>query len=300
MPLLTIDDLTRVSSEEKKQYVKCAMQLSRLYHTWKAQHDGKMVVNVEFFGERDRAQGVHASELSGCQRKFVYALMGVPRIVLAEQKDVNMQRRFDMGTMVHALTQKEFHLMCEWYNATQTPTTGMLITFEDEVSISPELGGVAALYHMHSSCDGRFTFWQAGYDAQGNYAWVPFMRVGHEIKTASGPAYKKIKEPAEGYVEQTCMYMRALDIPLMWMQYIDKSTQYYTGSEAPYLYQYPRILWEKTLEPRIISKLKMASEGKLPAREEGLPCGWCPFAHTCGPRYLKSGRKNTALPPGAL
>lgn len=300
MALCTIQDLKGMSADEKEPYVKCAMQISTLFYQWKAQHDGKMVVAVEFFGERERKQGVHASELSGCQRKFVYALMGIPRIVLPEQKNVNMQRRFDMGTMVHAITQKEFYLMCDWYNATHTPTTGMMISFQDEVTINPELGGVAAQYHMHSSCDGCFTFWQPGYDAAGDYTWVPFMRLGLEIKTASGPMYKKLKEPSKEYVEQTCMYMRALDVPLMYMMYIDKSSQNYTSAESPWLYQYNSLQWDKTLEPRIVLRLQMARDNKLPAKEEGMPCGWCPFAHECRPNYIKTMRTSNAISPRAL
>jgi CRISPR/Cas system-associated exonuclease Cas4 (RecB family) len=297
MTLLNLDNLKSIEPDTKAHYVRCAMQLSRIYQQWKRQHDGKMLVNVEFFGERDRKQGVHASELSGCQRQLVYSIIGTKRIVLAGDKDVGMQRRFDVGTMLHALTQKEFHLMCEWYNA---QNTGTLITFEEEVSVHPGLGGVAEMYSMHSSCDGRFTFWAPGYDHTGSYVWVPFLSVGLEIKTASDKEYEKTKEPKKEHKEQTCMYMAALSMPLMWVMYINKSNQYYTPSEPPFLFQFDRILWERTLEPRIVDAISMAVSKKLPMRQEGMQCGWCAFAHECKPQKLKTGVSSHAPPPGAI
>lgn len=283
MPLATIADLDVVTPEEYARYVAYAKSLSSLWMAWKRQHDGNMSVNVEFRGERDRAPGIHASELSGCPRKIVYSLLGTKRIVRAGEKDIGMQRRFDMGTMVHAITQHEMHLMCAWYNSTQN---SVFLQFEDEVKISPEVSALATHFKAHSSCDGRFTFWVAGHDAQGQPQWIRYLVVGLEIKTASGDEYQKLKEPKADHKEQTCFYMSMLDIPLMWVLYINKSNQKFTEAEPPFLMKYNKYLWENTLKPRMQEAMDCAAANKLPARSEGMPCGWCPFAHTCQPAYL--------------
>ncbi len=287
MTLLTIDDLNRHTPESMRDLVLHAQSLSKLWQQWKAQHDGKMVVPVEFFGERERKPGVHASELSGCLRKLVYALQATQRIVLADEKDVNMQRRFDQGTLVHAIIQHEFKLMCEWLNNAHGR---LVVTFEDEVRIYPELGGYAAQYHIHSSMDGLFTFWYQEQQPDGTVVDKPYLRVGLEIKTASDKEYAKLKEPKEEHMEQTCLYMATLNLPLMWTLYYNKSSSFFTQSDAPWLFKYNRALWEHKLEPRIIEAYKMAQADNLPKREEGMPCGWCPFGWKCQPIYLQRGR----------
>jgi hypothetical protein len=246
-----------------------------------------MSITVEFRGERDRKPGIHASELSGCKRKMVYSLMGTPRRIQSHEKDIGMQRRFDIGTMVHAVIQHEFHLMCAWYNSTQTQ---VCLTFQDEVKINASLGGLAAKYEADSSCDGSFVFWQAGYNAEGQLAWIPFLRVGLEIKTASTDEYAKLKEPKKEHKEQTCFYMTMLGIPLMWVLYYNKNNQSYTSSEAPFLSKYNYHMWVNSLEPRIVEAFEMARDNKLPPRSEGMPCGWCPWGWTCQPNYLKPNR----------
>lgn len=287
MPLTTLNELEAISDHEYQTCVAWAQQLSKIWDAWKKQHDGKMTVTVEFFGERERAPGVHASEISGCRRKMVYSLMGTKRIVKAEDKDVGMQRRFDMGTMAHALLQHEFHLMCAWYNSIQQQA---YLTFEEEVSINPDLGPLAAKYQAHSSCDGRFVFWIPGTDANGQPAWVRYVVVGLEIKTSSDGEFKKLKEAKKDHKEQTCFYMTMLDIPLMWVLYYNKNNQHYTDSEAPFLSKYNYHMWKNSLEPRIIDAMEMAKQQKLPPKQEGMPCGWCPFAWTCQPNYLKPNR----------
>jgi CRISPR/Cas system-associated exonuclease Cas4 (RecB family) len=273
--LMTLNDLQATPQETQNQCVQVAMTLSDLWDKYKAQHDGNHQLVVDFHGERGRSAGVHASELSGCLRKVTYSVMGVERKVRAEDRNVLQQRVFDMGTIVHAYVQSEFHRMCEWLNQ-----GGKQLTFEDEAPIHPGLGGVAAQYNMHSSCDGIFTFWSNG---------QPFMRVGLEIKTMADSQFSGLSRPKDDHMEQTCFYMRALDVPLMWTLYFAKNNQLVTRSEPPFLFKYNGALWEQ-LERRINSVMSYAQNGQLPAKQEGKPCSWCPFAHTCLPSYLQGGR----------
>jgi hypothetical protein len=272
MPLMTIADLDQ-PADFKAQYVQHAMQLGSLWHQWKKQHDESLDIHVLKKANKTRPPGLHASEVSGCQRRLVYALRNEPKVDLVEEKDVNMQRRFDIGTLVHELLQWEFGEMCKWLGSIQ---------FQPEVKVSDALGGYAQKYGMVSSCDGCFTF----LDENGQ----PYMRVGLEIKTMSDKEFEKVTEPKTAHKEQTCFYQRALDIPLMWTLYYNKSSSYMTGSEPPWLFQFNDRLWTTQLEPRIVTAYQYVADGKLPAKQEGRPCGWCPYAHTCQPAYLKSGR----------
>jgi CRISPR/Cas system-associated exonuclease Cas4 (RecB family) len=284
--LVNISDLQTTPQPVQDQCVKAAMSLSTLWDVYKAQQSGERRLEIVFRGERDRAPGIHASELSGCPRKLTYGAMGVPRELKAEDKNVWMQRVFDMGNIVHAYIQQEFHDMCGWLNQ-----NGKQLTFQDEASIHPRLGGVAQGYNLHSSADGIFTFWRP----VGPEVYEPWMRVVLEIKTASDKQYTDLKQPKEDHAEQTCLYMRALDVPLTWVVYMNKSNQRVTQSEPPFLFKFNSALWEQ-LERRITTVYGYTSNGQLPARQEGHHCGWCPFAHTCQPAYLKGG-KSYSPPP---
>ena len=219
-------------------------------------------------GDSQRAAGIHASEISKCQRLLTYAIKGEERrSVKAENADVNMRMRFELGHAVHAMLQSDFHCMCERFNGA--------LTFEDEVRISPALGGTAAQYNMHSSCDGVFTFFSEG---------QPYLRVGVEFKTKSDGQYTKMVKPDEDHLEQTCLYQKTLDVPLMWLFYYNKSNSNWTSSEPPYLFQFDAYLWDKKLEPRFTAAIAtVQAGGPLPPKQEGMQCGWCPFAWTCQP-----------------
>ena len=281
MTLLTIADLQTVGGS-KAQYIEHAKQLSRLWEQWKAQQSGSYKLKVDFFGEGGRSTGIHASESSGCLRKLVYGILGTERIVLPDQKDVNMQRRFDVGTLQHALIQYELEEMCKWLRS-----GGVEIYFSPEAKVSPKLGGVAAQWNVHSHCDGIFEFCSQG---------QPYLRVGLEIKTMSAPEFEKLKEPKDYHQDQMCIYMVTLDLPLMWYLAYNKSNSLFTHTEAPWLFQFNQRLWETKLQPRFQTATQMASAGQLPAREEGKPCSWCAFAHTCQPNYLRTSGRVQAAP----
>lgn len=293
MALLTISDLENTPPEQLAEYLKHAQLLHQIWHAWKKQHDGNTVLTVEFRGERDRKKGVHASELSHCMRQLFYAVRGAPRVVLAKDKNVNFQRRFDIGTMVHAYIQNEFHEMCAWYNNVQS---SVYLTFRDEVRIDASLGGAAAEYEAESSCDGCFVFHTLGTGEDGNPAWLAFLRVGLEIKTSADGEFNKLKEPQQAHQEQTCFYMKMLDLPYMWVLYFNKNNQKYTTSDPPFLFRYNRLLWDSKLQPRIENARQMARDNQVPARSEGMHCGWCAFAHECQPEYLKPNRRGGPAP----
>lgn len=274
MPLLTIADLEQ-SSQVRTQFVQHAMQLGSLWDRWKAQQTGDYRLLVDFYGEQGREAGVHASEISKCLRRLVYSVRGYSRQVQSQDKNVNMQRRMDIGTLEHALVQQEFHEMCEWLDGS--------ITFQDEVKIGPQLGGAAQQWNIHSHTDGIFTFWHEG---------EAYLRVGLEIKTMSDPEFTKMKEPLDYHQDQVCVYQKTLDLPLMWVLCINKSNCRYTQPIAPFLFQFNSTLWNTKLEPRIATAYKMAADtsGVLPGREEGMYCSWCPFAYDCKPQKLQFGR----------
>lgn len=287
MKLTTIDDLNRPAAE-KNMLIERAMQLGKWYGEFKASDTETHKYEVEIHGERGRAPGIHASEISKCQRLLTYSIQGVQRRpVAAGSTDVNMKLRFAIGHAVHAMLQSDFQRMCERFNGA--------LTFEPEVRIHPGLGGAAAQWGMSSSCDGIFTFWHEG---------QAYLRVGLEIKTASDKEYEKTLKPKDEHYDQTCLYQKALDLPLMWILNYNKSNSNWTNSEPPWLFQFNAQLWHTKLEPTFAEATRCAQANQLPPREEGRPCRWCPFAWTCQPPSLRAqsgrGPSSTLHNPGAL
>lgn len=285
--LMTLNDLQTTPQGVQNQCVQAAMSLSDLWESYVKQSPGDWDLHTEFRGERGRGGGIHASELSRCRRLIVYSAMNTERKVQAQDKNPKQQRVFDIGTIVHAYVQSQFHEMCDWVNGDRKQ-----LTFEDEAAIHPGLGGVAQQYNMHSSCDGIFTFWQP----LGQNVYQPWMRVGLEIKTINDDGFGKLSKPKDDHMEQTCLYQKALDVPLMWVLYFNKNNQMVTRSEPPFLFKFNAALWGQ-IEKRIQEVYAMAQQAQLPARQEGFHCSFCPFAHVCKPNYLNAGRGYS--PPSA-
>lgn len=286
--LVSISDLENNSPEANKEFVARAMNLSRWYDQWKQQDPGGYTYTVEVGASRKRTAGIHASEVSTCPRKAVYTMTGMEQH--EGERKVNMQRRFNMGHAVHAMTQKECELLAAWLS--QGDQT---VTFEDEVGIHPKLQEVAAQWGLYSSCDGVFTF---------AYQNVPYLRIGLEIKTKSALEYEKLKAPEPSHLEQTCIYMAALDLPLMWTLYYNKSNSNYTPTEPPFLFKFDSNLWQSKLIPRFREFHRMAQTGEVAPAVEGFHCQWCPYTWTCQPKTLNSrqpwGTAKTMQVPGAL
>ena len=292
MKLTTIEDLQTLEPEQRKALIECAMQLSTLYLNFKRQLKGGFRYEVCVPEDKERAPGAHASEISHCNRQLVYSMRGEKRVPPVAGADVNMQMRFSIGQAVHAMLQHELKLMCDWMNQ---QGGGKCLTFEDEVRINPDSQTLSKELDLYSSCDGCFTFW---------FNDLPYLRVGLEIKTKSAPEYDKLAHPGKDHMEQTCFYMAALDLPLMWLLYYNKSNSNFTKSEPPYLFQFNKDLWAKTLEPRIVKAQYIAKTVQTPDRQEGMYCSWCPFADSCKPNYLTKPRTGGASPtmtsPGAF
>jgi len=268
MQMLTIADLKQ-PAEQGATFLSHTLALEGLWHQWKNQHDGSFDIRIRKGSGKERLPGLHASEISGCQRRLVYALRNEEKVV---HNEINMKRRFDMGTLVHELVQWEFGEMCKWL--------GGSVQFVPEAKISPETSPEAARLNAHSSCDGIFYFYHQGHC---------YMRVGLEIKTMSDKEFEKTSAPKEEHYEQTCFYQKMLDLPLMWVLYYNKSNSFTKPCAAPFLFKYNSTLWDHTLEPRILGAYQMVSNGQLPAKQEGRPCNWCPYGHVCKPAYLSQG-----------
>jgi CRISPR/Cas system-associated exonuclease Cas4 (RecB family) len=288
--LLTTEDLKQ-PQEVKTPLIERARQLSRYFEQYKAQDAGGYSYTVEVGGEKERAAGIHASEVSKCQRLVVYSISGVERKKNeGATGDPNMQMRFNVGHALHAMLQNDMARMCDWIN---TSSGEVVLTYKAEQRISPELGGNAEQWGVYSACDGEFTWWHKG---------DPYLRTGHEIKTASGPSFDKNTKPEDAHYEQTTIYMATLELPLMWVQYYNKSNSYFTAADPPYLFQFDEHLWQM-LEIKFAKAHHQAETGQLPDREEGRHCRWCPFTWTCKPPNLqkrKYGPSTTARSPGAL
>jgi CRISPR/Cas system-associated exonuclease Cas4 (RecB family) len=284
--LATLDNLRSLSSEHRFSFVQQVSQLSGYYEQWKSQDNGGYAYTVDIPGSRERSPGIHASEISKCLRRLTYSVMGeTRRPPTGASRDVNMQMRFNIGHAVHAMLQHEFKLMCAWVNENIYAGTGWSVFFEDEISIHPGVSPTAKEWDLHSSCDGAFTFSCNG---------VVVLRVGLEIKTKSKDEFDKLKTPEKDHIEQAHLYMAALDLPLMWFVYYNKSNSNYTKAIAPYLIQFSDEIWGKQLTPRFSEAMQRALTKDLPKRTEGMFCRWCPFAWTCDPPSIK--RRNRTVP----
>lgn len=271
--LLTIADLAKLDSEEAiAPFLEIAQGLHRIYFDYvlNSQND-TYKYKVELIGSKERAKGIHASEVSNCMRQLVYGIMGTERRPDPSTSDTNMLMRFKLGTAVHAMIQNDWHRI-----AKKTPD----IRFQDEVRIHPGLGGAAEEWDIHSSCDGIITFLKGR---------KPYLRVGLEIKTESQGGYDGLKAPRPKHIEQTIVYMKTLDVPLMWVLYYNKSNSNITPAIPPYLYKFDDKLWSEDLEFRFVSAIHKASLNQLPDKTEGIYCKWCPFTYDCKPGRLSTG-----------
>lgn len=257
-----------------------AHSLEEMYHDTLAEG---VKYKVEVGSETRRLGGVHASEISGCQRRLVYSIMDTERRVDPSVRDVNMIMRFRLGHAVHAMLQNDFHRMAGLSNG--------FMTYESEVRINPTTGPVAKEFEVHSATDGIFTFYTK--TAQG---LEPFIRVGLEIKTMSDKEFEKTTKPKKEHIDQACLYMACLDIPLMWTLYYNKSNSNIATSFEPFLFKFPERVWSQR-SMKIVKSKHLAVVQDLPDRDEGRHCKWCAFSWVCQPQILKA-RRPIAISPG--
>lgn len=272
MDVLTTEDLAKATEEERSKARAIASELSTRYEEY-----------LEKKVEPPRRGGVHASEISKCQRRLVYSLRPGPR----PQRKISKtwRRRFQMGHAIHDMLQKSFH---QWAR-----DSGYLIQFLDEVPIEPHLQELAGRLNINSNTDGIFSIRDPGTHRE-------IGRVLLEIKSKSAEEYRKLKEPEPDHVEQVTLYMACLRVPFAWLLYLDKGTMAYTPSNHPnFLLEFDPKLWAE-LEDRIQVATAMAEDGVTPDRTEGIHCEFCPWSSECGPKYLqgRTEARPTQLHPG--
>lgn len=230
--------------------------------------------------ERMRPPGIHASEMSKCQRLFVYSMRGEPKTT--KSSNAKMQQVFDIGKLVHAKVQRDFHKMA-------ARSQGR-VRFMEEVPIEPYTNALAKMWTVYSSADGLLEFWERNPETGAPHV---ILRVVVEIKTINPAEYTELKKPSAEHVEQTHLYMACLDAPLAWVLYVNKSNGAQTPAEPPWVYEFDDAVWAK-LEERFDKAYDHVHLRTLPDREEGFGCEWCPYADACAPEYLKRKKSRTA------
>lgn len=295
MKLTTIEDLRR-PREQTDHLIKQAQTIADLFDEFIRQDNETYSYKVTDFGESTREVGIHASEMSKCQRRLVYGIMGIDRRSDSSAIDPNMKLRFRTGTAIHAMLQTDFRRMSEWYTRSHQ-SSGYAMSFEEELSVKPDLQALAHHWGIHSHCDGCFTFWR--WNTNTN-EWEAHLRVGVEIKTSSADMFDKRRRPESDHLEQTCLYQACLDLPLMWVLYYNKSNSNFTNPRTPWLFKFDEHLWKNELERRFADSHQKAAAGELPDRVPGIHCRWCPFSYECKPPNLKSNRRGPPVVPSSM
>lgn len=273
MKLTSIADLARTDNAILE---RAAQQLGRLFDEFYDNYPDD---------SHTREAGIHASELNTCKRQVIYTLFNVEK---KGKIDKVWRKRFNVGTAIHNMLQRDFHLMEKFIKTAQQLVPGVTITrvsFDDEVRVNET--ELAKKYCLTSSCDGVFVFWHDG---------TPLIRIALEIKSKAPNDFEKMKRPEEKHIEQAHIYMACLDVPLTWFLYWNKGNQNITPTLPPYLVRFNPETWMK-LEKRAQECLVHAEKTELPAREEGVHCRWCKYSWTCQPPSLQRQTKARPLLP---
>lgn len=284
MGLVTISDLHTQPAEMVAKYSAWAGDLGEMYDDFVRADDEDVSFIAGWHGAKARASGIHASEMSGeCRRPVWYSLKNVERV--DRELDPFWKKRFRIGHMYHAMIQEDWRRICE--------KKGGLMSFEKEVKIAPELQAIAAQYDIQSSSDGVITF-------RAHPHGEAVLRVGLEIKTESPDQFKELKGPKDQHLRQTCVYMRCLDVPLLWTMYVNKGNQNIVPSKPPFLFPFDFKLWGQ-IESETREVIHLATINQIPDRVESIGCEFCGFSGTCKPDSLArkarrdAGKKERAV-----
>jgi hypothetical protein len=269
MSLVTIADLEKLSDADLQGYLQWAGDLRGMYENF-IENDHESVSYESGWGAaRNRSFGIHASEISSeCLRPAFYSLTRTER---RERVKPFWKKRFRAGHAFHAMIQDDLRRMCE--------QSGGMLTFESEVRVNPKTSEFCKQYDIFSACDGIIGF----HDQPGD---PPIMRICLEIKTESDGQFKELKEPRGYHREQAHLYMKTLDIPVVFYFYINKSNSVIAPSDIPYIEVFDKKVWGQVLA-KIINAHERANSGNLPDRTEGIKCEFCGFSYKCKPNYLK-------------
>lgn len=282
MPLATIHDLLTSPPDEVEGLFKKASSLCDVYENFLTEDPGDT---------HTRLPGIHASEISGCDRRIVYSLIGMER---RELSGAPWRRRFRIGHAVHEMFQRDFKRMARQMGL--SAVQDWHISFEEELPIAPRLQVLANEWSIYSHCDGVFTI-------REHWGGPVVLRVLLEIKTKSPTQYEllmKKAQPDPDHIEQAHVYMACLDVPVTWFLYYNKGNQNYTGTDSSFLTRFDPTLWA-SLEARFrrahdaagaaVSLDGRLLEENLPPREESVKCDFCAFSWTCRPARLNGARK---------
>lgn len=277
MPLNTINDLLNGPAEEVDGLVRKARNLCDVYEDFLVASPGDT---------HSRVPGIHASEISGCERRIVYSLIGMERRELSEQA---WRRRFRIGHAIHTMFQRDFQHMARELGLREVQNWH--ISFEPELTIAPRLQAVANEWSIFSHCDGVFTI-------RERWDGPAILRVALEIKSKSPKQYEELMKkavPEADHIEQAHVYMACLDVPLTWFLYYNKGNQNYTGTDMSFLIRFDPRLWAE-LEARFRRSHDAAGsaltldgqviEEALPPRTKSVKCQFCAFSWTCKPPWL--------------
>lgn len=281
MALASIADLNG-PIEEVQLRIEQAKKLSDIY-------DEFILLEQEDDDHSKRPPGIHASELYPCLRKPVYSMMNV-------EKKPNVSRfwkqRFKAGTALHLMLQDDFHRMAKRSQVGKAMRVASKMAedmdcyfeFEDEIPVSPAHQAIAQYWQLYSHCDGIFTF-----KKKDTHEVV--LRVGLEAKSASPGEYEDLKKPKDEHVRQSHVYMAVLDIPLMWVLYLNKGNQNNTNSKAPWLIPFNPTIWAE-IEDRFRIIHEHVRTRTLPDRNETIVCEFCPWAYICQPNNLTKAHQS--------
>lgn len=282
--LVTINDLLSGPPETVEKLVKKASSLSSACEEYLEENQPP---------DHPRPAGIHASEISGCERKIVYNIIGVEKRNLVDPK---WKRRFSIGHHIHEKFQREFQYIA--HRMGLNPAQDWHISFEPEVPINPRLQPIAREWGIYSHCDGVFVI-------RERWDGPAILRVVLEIKSESPNQYEllmKKAKPKPDHIEQAHVYMACLDIPLTWFLYYNKGNQNYTGTDASFLIRFDPALWGTLVErfrrahdgaAAAVGRDGELVEEKLPERTESVKCEFCAFSWTCKPAHLNAARKPT-------
>lgn len=277
MPLVTISDLFTQPNDIVAKYMSWASDLGMMYENFIKQDDEDVAFITSWHGAKARSGGIHASEISGgCRRPVWYSITGVQR--QDNNLDPFWKKRFRIGHAYHAMVQEDWRRICEKSNG--------LMSFEKEVRIDPSLQLIAAEYDIHSSCDGVIIF--------RDQPWgEAVLRIGLEIKTMSPRQFEDLKKPKLEHDRQTCVYMKCLNVPVLWTMYINKGNQNVHSSKPPYLFTFDHNLWN-SIEGETKEVIHLATINEIPKRTESIVCQFCGYSWTCQPNSLERKAKREA------
>jgi len=254
MQLQTISDLSNYHRTEVEAFVHGISPLRELEDWLETRNDPEMELKYQIV-QRERAARaalyeptlrstfrIEPSSIHQCVRKLWYQLMGTEK---HEHIDPGLRRIFDTGHAMHEQLQTYFE--CMWGRD----------EFVDEVNIMIE-----DLF-LSGHTDGKRTTSQ--------------FRFLLEFKTINHDGFTKLGgKPKKEHPQQFHCYMKAEDVPLGFIIYMDKNNS--MMSEFPIIFSQP--LWN-SLEARCLNAIETDEDGPTSDPASRFVCATCAYTWTC-------------------